>query len=398
MRLHKHINYYTMKKIYLTLAASIFAVGLFAQAPVNNTRTATSKHTNTNDKPVTKTLKDFIPSATSSSRATTISENVSALGLLTDFYGTSTTQYLGYTNPIFPDSNVMIAYTSSTSPAWLHSVAQTFHLTGLYATSPGKVFDPMTQPFSANTPFSIDSIQIQGYYNRLDNSVVDTAIVSVYADDNGNYTRGIWISNPDSTKLIIDYRTKTKTAGDSAVATYKIVLDNAFFNDTLSNGAHLFQVASNLTVNGNHNGVFGVSIAFKPGKTSYSQATDTLFANSNSIRVVYSTPLGQNASFPIGAGRDYNIGSFNDDNSLYGTWSYFLPPFVFTTDHVYQMYDINVKVSQTNSDNASVKELANNAKLFQNFPNPTSGFTTVRYSLENQSQVTFEMMDVTGKI
>jgi hypothetical protein len=387
-----------MKKIYLTLTTTLFVASLFAQAPLKAQKNAESGHVATNDKVITQTYKDLRGSSfkISNNRATTISENISAIDLVTDWWGTTSSQNLGFTNPIFPDSNAMIAYTSSTSPAWLHSVAQTFDLGGLYATDAGKVFDPMVQPFSGSTDFTIDSIFVQGYYNRLNMTVVDTAVITVYARDNGNYSRANWFSNPDSTKRVLDYSTKTALEADAPLGTYKIPMNTTFFNDTLPNGLHLFQVASNLTVGNTHNGIFGVSIHFLPGKT-YSQATDTLFVNSNSIRVLYSTPLGASTSFPIGAGPDNNIGAFNDNNSLYGTWSYFLPPYVFTTDHTYQMYDMNVKISQSNFDNASINEFENGATLFQNYPNPSTGFTTVKYALENQANVSFEMIDVTGK-
>ena len=150
-----------MKKIYLTLTTTLFVASLFAQAPLKAQKNAESGHVATNDKVITQTYKDLRGSSfkISNNRATTISENISAINLVTDWWGTTSSQNLGFTNPIFPDSNAMIAYTSSTSPAWLHSVAQTFDLGGLYATDAGKVFDPMVQPFSGSTDFTIDSIK-----------------------------------------------------------------------------------------------------------------------------------------------------------------------------------------------------------------------------------------------
>lgn len=388
-----------MKKIYLTLTTTLFVASLFAQAPLKAQKIAESGHVATNDKVITQTYKDLRGSSfkISNNRATTISENISAINLVTDWWGTTSSQNLGFTNPIFPDSNVIIAYTSSFGGTWLHSVAQTFDLTGLYATDAGKVFDPTVQPFAGNEDFTIDSIMIQGYYNREDASTVDTAIISVYADDNGNYTRGYYISNPDSTKLVIDNTAKTVVEGDAPLATYKIVLNTAFLNDSTAAGTNMFEVAANLTIPGNHNGTFGVSIHFKPGKSVYSQATDTIFGNTNNIGVVYSTPLGSGTTFPLGAGRDFNMGSFNDDNNLYGNFDFYLPAVAFTGDHPYQLYDMNVKISQTNNSTASVNEIEGGAELFQNYPNPSTGFTTVKYALENQANVSFEMIDVTGK-
>ena len=42
------------------------------------------------------------------SRSTTINERISAIDIVSSFYGTLATQHLGFTDPIFPDSNVMV--------------------------------------------------------------------------------------------------------------------------------------------------------------------------------------------------------------------------------------------------------------------------------------------------
>ena len=47
---------------------------------------------------------------------------------------------------------------------------------------------------------------------------------------------------------------------------------------------------------------------------------------------------------------------------------------------------------------ASVNEFVNGAKLSQNMPNPTSGVSAISYELENSSEISLNVFDVTGKV
>ena len=390
-----------MKKIYLMLASAMLFSGAFSQAPLNvqkiQNNNTVHKAMPTN-KVVTKITSDLLPeNSTFGTRATTINENINSIDYVTTFLGS--TPYLAYTNPIFPDTNVIVAWSSGPGSPWLHGIAQTFDLGGGYLKSIGSQFDPTVQPFDEDGTTTIDSIWIQGFYSRPDAGTVDTAIISIFADNHGNYTRGFNISAPDSTILVVDDINRDN-APDSAIWTGKIILNSAFKVDTLSNGGNMFIVAPGINV-ANYNGIVGVSLEFKPG-SSYSQASDTIFSNQNYINVVYATPQGQTTTFPLGqTASDVTSGSFSNNSTKYNTGTsrnYYQPAIAFVGDHPYQLYDISMKISQTNTLTASIKELDNGAKLFQNYPNPTNGNTTIKYSLENNANVSFEMMDVTGKV
>ena len=128
--------------------------------------------------------------------------NLNPIDYMPSYFGA--TPYLAYSNPIFPDSNVLIGWTGGAQPAWLHGVCQTFDLAGSYLSGSGQQFDPAVQPFCTNDNYDIDSITIQGLYGRLNNSVVDTVIISIIADANGNYTRAFNASSGDSVVPVID--------------------------------------------------------------------------------------------------------------------------------------------------------------------------------------------------
>lgn len=384
-----------MKKIYLSMAAMIFTAGIFAQSPTLVKTNLEVKHKTTSNFNKTVDIYGKKTHKTSTSRATTISEWLSPIDLVANYNGT--TPYVAYTNPMYPDSNVIINFSGGPSAAWLHLVSQTVDLAGELTTYSGGVFDNATQPFDETADFTIDSISIQGYYARENTSVTDTAVVFISANGNGNLTNSIYFNNPDSAKRVLLYtQSNTVNSPDAVMATYKILLNDAFKADSLSNGGHNFVIAPGLTVSGS-DGVFAVSIEFRPGK-AYSQATDTIFENTNWMNVVYSTPSGENSTFPIGGYNDNTIGSFCDgNNTKYGTLSYHPLPTQFTGHHPYQMYDMNVKIGQTNNKTQGLNELENEARLYQNFPNPTNGNTTIKYSLEKGASIAFEMIDVTGK-
>ena len=223
-----------MKKIYLTLASAMLFSGAFSQAPLRVQKTQNNKSNHKAmpvDKIVTQTSKDLLPhSSTFGTRATSISETVNAITYMSNYLGS--TPYLAYCNPIFPDTNVIVAWSSGPSAPWLHAVAQTFDLDGGYLKSIGSTFDPLVQPFDKDEVTTIDSIWIQGYYARPDAGTVDTAIVSIIADNKGNYKRGFNINSPDSTILVIDDLNRDNQP-DSAIWTGKIVLNTAFKTQNL---------------------------------------------------------------------------------------------------------------------------------------------------------------------
>ena len=263
-----------MKKNYLLLASILLAGGLFAQSPLRINQVLPNEHVEmSNDVQAIQTYKDINPgSSTFGTRATNIVESISAIDLITDYYGTATSRYLAYSNPLFPDTNVIIQFTNSQRPPFVHSFAQVIDLMGLYATSPGSVFDPAVQPFVGTEPFTIDSIQFRGIYSRFDITTVDTAIITVHSKANGQFTRSVY-GGGDSAKFVIDHAIKTndKILPDNAIATYKVVLDAAFLADTFPNGSSSFEIATGLAVTWNHDGLVAVAIAFKPGRTGFSK-------------------------------------------------------------------------------------------------------------------------------
>lgn len=379
-----------MKKIYLSLVGALVTAGSFSQAPVLN-------KSNHKEMPArfNKQINFVAKESNNSSRATTISnEPLNAIDGITTAYGYGS-PYLAVTNPMWPDSNTMINFTGGPSGAWLHGVAQVFDLEGFaFKTT---TFNPGTLPFDPATAMTIDSIFMQGFYVREnpDQTVVDTARFHIVSA-NGNFSSGAYFGgNPDSAKLVIGMDNTLTNEYTGVLGTFDVLLDSAAAADTLANGSKFLELEANLNLTG-HQGLIGVIMEYVPGIVP--TTTDTIFVNTNYFSPVYCTPGGQSTTYPNGIAPDHTIGQFHDNNSKYNpALDYMLPAVAFNGDHPYQLYNMTINVSQNNNLTASIDELDNGAELFQSYPNPTAGLTTIKYSLEEAAQVSFEVMDITGK-
>ena len=98
-----------------------------------------------------------------------------------------------------------------------------------------------------------------------------------------------------------------------------------------------------------------------------------------------------------GANVQYGESKFTQDQTafIYGP---------FGSGSVYDWYYTNdVPMIRLNFDanvTENVNEVANTQgfEMFPSFPNPTNAVTTVKFNLDNASDVSFEMHDITGKV
>lgn len=315
-------------------------------------------------------------------------------------YYSSTPSY-GLTHPIFPDTNVALKLASSTISPWLHGVAQTFDLGGELLTyygggaRQGGIFDPGFNPFDATANYTVDSISIACLYNRVDTTVVDTAIVSIIAKNNGNYKR-TFVHRGQNLFYIDDV--DQDNIPDSSIWRIKVPLDSSFKADTVIGGINYIKLSPGLTI-ANSEGIMGVTLEYKPGKT-YSKL-DTLLHNMNSISVWYSSPFGASSPYTYfnSSFVERSIGSFCDSTTKYSTagMAKYTPTASFLPEHSYQFYEIDLFVSQQNRLTSTKEHLSSDFSL-SNYPNPCSTATTIRYYLEEKSLVNLEIMDVSGKL
>ncbi len=358
--------------------------GAFSQAPINTS--------NFNEAPAHHTVRNTRALNVTSSRQTIDKMKVNFVDMTAAYYS-STPDYDYYY--LFPDSAVNALYGTTVAAPFIHSFGQVFDMTSPVINSNTLGLDAI---FDVSAPINIDSIASYGAYAPSRNaSVVDTIIYRVIGSTN-NLNRVFFFtgtstnypSSNDTTRFAaLELDTNTQLALD-VVQEFKIPL---LLSDTLSNGLMYPRIATpGLTVGR----IFAITVDFKPGGT-WTPYVDTMGYGVGSYTMVTAEGNGD------GTYSNYIPGDYTASNSMpsdvyyndAGGWDGLYIPYLAYGAGQFESLDIDVTVSQTNS--LSVEENEKEADLFQNFPNPSNGMTTVKYSLQNEANVTFEMIDVTGK-
>lgn len=399
-----------MKKNYILAAAILFGGTVFSQSFQNR---QSSETFTAGDYPTNLKAKN----TNEANRATDIDTWLDFGGLYDALYpdGTQNTNWIltaGFA--LTNDSNEQYKIDTNQTGGFqisnpgVYSVGKTYPLGGeIYQQT---IFNPAITPYDPATTLEIDTIQIFGDYVVLDSAIVDTLIVTFTAASNASFsfpgflydvngdmvTDTVFISQPNFNITTKNYQTVS--------AEVKIpLLVGVNYDSTGGTGSFSDQVLYDASgVSFVAGDIFSASYRFKPGKTI--TTADTMGINAN-----YFIPGFQ----AFNTSTSYPVYVFNEDvTNLWGSHYLFddgfyvdgdvtTVPWAFDrTGNSLGNFDellIDLKVKQSNLLTASITELDNGAKLFQNYPNPTNGLTTVKYSLENNATVSFEVIDITGK-
>lgn len=322
----------------------------------------------------------------------TISQNINFIDLSSAYYS-STPDYDYYY--LFPDTTVLVEYSSSFGIPFIHSFGMTFDLSSEVINSgiggSGDRFDIAQNAF-------IDSIATYGRYSKGTAGFVDTLIYRVVPRSTNNlnvvgYFTGQSTKYPasnDTARYRRLYWDSIAREPFGVLAEYKVPL---ILSDTISNGLiYPKAITSGLAVPS----IFAITIDFKPGGT-YS-AGDTMGRRIGSYTQVVAEHNGD------GTYHNYIPGDFTGSSSVHRTvrynysttgWNGRYIPYLAYGATQFEAVDIDLFMSQTNS--IGIDEINTGVELFQNYPNPANGLTTINYSLQRNATVAFEIRDVTGK-
>lgn len=370
----------TMKKIYSILAGTLFVASAFGQAPLNTSKfkEATKKSADRQ----TRTLNQ------NPSRSTIANATVNFVDMSSNYYSSTPDYDLYY---VFPDSTVNADFGGTYATPFCSSMAMTYDLSSDVINSS---ILTLQDGFDPALPATLDSIAVYSNYTQGRAGIVDTVIYRVITGTSGVNLSSVFFFTGQATSYPSSNDT-TRFAqllnnGTGVIAEYKVPL---LPGDTLSNGLQYpVAVTGGLTVPS----VFAITIDYKPGGT-YTPYVDTLGERIGSFSV-YTAELNGDGTYSNYVPNDYNGSSWVENDSKYDTasaWYGWYIPYLAYGAGIFESIDMDVVLSQTNS--ISIKENENEADLFQNYPNPSNGITTVRYSLENEANISFEMIDVTGK-
>jgi hypothetical protein len=310
-----------------------------------------------------------------------------------------------FANNLFPDSTVLVQYSSGLGAPWIHQVGQVFDLKAL------PLAVQYSSPFSQSESYVIDSVQIGLLYNRvnMNPNQFDTVIVQVVLPSASNLsgllqftaTSTVSANLTGSLAPVIFPELEWSHSSNSTpgvTSTYKIPIGDDFFADSTSNGLHFLSLAANIPVpvsmDSALQGVFSVNYSFKPGY-SWNLNSDTLGVSVNSLRFL-SWELNGQGTYPgyLGDMQTAYILPIEVRYNQAGGWNgRFIPSYAFmgaSPSYAYEDHLVFVKVSQVNS--IGLGEMQESIKIA---PNPANDFINVEFTQEVNE---LSICDLNGKV
>lgn len=359
------------------------------------------------------------------SRTTNIDRWVSYQDVYSGFYSVDNTVVTMVNGAITSDSNIHQNYeynnTTYNDSAFIHSTYSLIHLGGYHYKNTW--FNPQLEPFDTSAPFTLDSIYTVFNYDWVDTNTIDTLVVRLavpgidqaYNIQHYDSTKGVDATG-DTLKYIAVRYNQTEKRIANTVAEIKFPLDKSFVKDpsnwvTFANSSAdsttlqlLLDVDESIV---GHLGYLISEVTYISGKT-LNAATDTIGVNTNWFSPTWRSfdngnnnpPPYEPNEFTCG-GVLYPWGAYMSNNYFAAHWRRNNLQDITNNNGETSPFEspyILFNIKQTNTMSAGIEELNNGAQLFQNYPNPTSDMTTIKYALENASTVSFEVMDVTGKV
>ncbi|MGB1040236.1 MAG: T9SS type A sorting domain-containing protein [Flavobacteriales bacterium] len=342
------------------------------EAPNHHSVRGTSSHYNTNRSTIAQWI-NFIDATAS--------------------YYSSTPDYDYYY--LFPDTTVFAQYSTSLGIPFIHSFGMTYDLSSEVINSQvGSLLDE----FDISQNAFIDTIATYGRYIKGSAGHTDTLIFRVVPRGSSNLNRVGYFTNQltkypssnDTARYRRLYWDSISRKPFGVIAEYKVPL---LLSDTIANGLiYPKAIAGGLAVPS----IFAVTIDFKPGGSYMSG--DTMGERIGSYTQVVAEHNGNDTYHNYipgdytGSGKVHRSVRYN-----YSTtgWNGRYIPFLAYGSSEFEAIDIDLFIRQTNS--IGIDEFESGVKLFQNYPNPSNGLTRIKYELANSAEVSFEIIDVTGK-
>lgn len=306
-----------------------------------------------------------------------------------------------FVNYLFPDSTIL---TNPSDPfsTWTHGIGQAYDLT-----SPVWTFN---SNIDFTQPIKIDSILVWGWYDREDNSV-DTLNIRLFTPSStGNlwdvfYFEGattqtnLGVDTAYFCDMEYDYTTNTIT---NPVWSHQIILDGAFFADSLDNGTHQHIIVPNnltMTLNSNafHRGLFAFTGEFRPGYTH--MTTDIIGVDKNGFRFIAAELNGTDTYPTVTEKGDLTSAYLLEQDVRYNTaggWNgSMINSLAYTNTYGWEYVYIVPFISQVN--NVGVEEQPLTSQL-QIFPNPASDRINLQFTAETSADAVVTITDLGGRV
>ena len=311
-------------------------------------------------------------------------------------------------NNLFPDSTILVNYASGYGGTWVHMLGNTLDPKSDWFNDPS--FAPGEMYINQHMPYTVDSVGMQFYYwrNHPDPTIVDTLVFEVWSN-NVPSDLPIYFFGPTSAVSqsygvdtlrfgAYEFHAHDLSSKATDKRTYKFPMTEAFANDTLIDGSVIAYVNTSDLPEVQPGRIVAVSAKFIPGYT-WTPNLDTLVQKNRLVFLSYEEN-GQD-TWSNYTKNDYNESHITIPTSLdpdpNNTWYEFqIPEWAFSNaSFAYENHFFYYKLTAepTNVERPTETTLT----LSQNQPNPFSNTTTIRYTLSDATNVSFDLFDQTGR-
>ncbi len=287
-----------------------------------------------------------------------------------------------FRNFLFPDSTVLVEFTSGLGAPWKHSQ--------------GQVFDPVSPLFSVLSPevnqftaYTLDSIGFFYRYFRFQDSAPDTLIIQVYENDKIYFQPDPgWTSGASYATVDYDYQTRV---GSNFSQQYTYLLTN---QDTISATQGFLKFPVAIPVNGGEK--IAATITYIPGNP---------FNTGDTIDVYVAPPpvIQRNAFIAY----EYRDNDMNIEPSFYNNqltastdvryntntngWNgNYIPGTAWNAG----FYHLDMSFLITFNPSGITESAAHRINLF---PNPVEEIVTLDYSGTENEIISVSVLDVSGR-
>ena len=306
---------------------------------------------------------------------------------------------------LWPDTTMLILQNdSSLAPNFIFAIGEYFN--------PNSNFFSIKQKKEKCVPIVfLDTLGFYCIYERVPalSLSVDTLVVQLKQWGDKQFyweqTQNPWVMSDYGTDSLaykgIFHDQGKLTSSRTGYITWKFPLDSTAVNDTLSSGLNYFRIPLNyylgdLLYPPNTYYPLSVSISFVPG-FSWAPNADTI-QNFNRLRFISFEENGDNGglgTFPSYTKNDWNCSYILYKNKFWND-SIYTPSYYFNKSYPFEHHwiDFILRIDQTGGVDRSSQGLNN----VTNYPNPFSQTATISFSLATESNVVFEVYDVTGNL
>ena len=289
-----------------------------------------------------------------------------------------------YRAPLFPDSTVLVEYSSGMGTVWHHSA--------------GQVLDPVSEfhgfgnniELNQDNYYTLDSVGFWYRYFRHQQGAPDTLIIQVYDNSKIYFSEDPWGNGKSYANVDYDY---TVRKGADATTEIVYILDN---DDEATVDAAFLQFPIGLSVAAGEK--VAATITYIPGNSF--NVNDTI----DQYMVIPPTNLINAFYYFYYVDEDFvsDFGFYNNHilastsiryNSSTNGWN---GSYIPGTSWNGGIYHANMYFHIT-SDNVGIEDESNDLRDAVLYPNPANERTMIKLNLQEQTDIRIELFDISGK-